>query len=89
MNYCARCGLYAGKRFTETDMANQEKAKEESRIKSFFKGVKTEFRKIIWPDKFTLGKQLAAVVSITVVAGVIIALVDYVSRIVINLVVGL
>ena len=57
-------------------MANQEKAKEESRIKSFFKGVKTEFRKIIWPDKFTLGKQLAAVV-------------DYVSRIVINLVIGL
>ena len=51
--------------------------------------MKTEFRKIIWPDKFTLGKQLAAVVSITVAAGVIIALVDYVSRIVINLVIGL
>ncbi|MBP3736526.1 MAG: preprotein translocase subunit SecE [Lachnospiraceae bacterium] len=70
-------------------MANQEKAKEESRISSFFKGVKTEFRKLIWPDKFTLGKQLAAVVSITVAVGVIIALVDYVSRIVINLVIGL
>ena len=64
-------------------------AENKGNNKSFFQGVAAEFKKIIWPDKFTLGRQLAAVVSITVVAGVIIALVDYVSRIVINLVVGL
>ena len=40
----------------------------------FFDGVKAEFKKIIWPDKDTLLKQSVAVVAITIVLGVIIAL---------------
>ncbi|WP_310601906.1 preprotein translocase subunit SecE [Anaerosporobacter sp.] len=44
--------------------------------KSFFKGVKSEFNKIIWPDKQTLAKQSAAVVAISVALGVVIAIVD-------------
>ena len=44
--------------------------------KSFFKGVKSEFKKIIWPDKQTLAKQSAAVVTISVVLGVVIAILD-------------
>ncbi|WP_167957769.1 preprotein translocase subunit SecE [Anaerosporobacter faecicola] len=44
--------------------------------KSFFKGVKSEFKKIIWPDKQTLAKQSAAVVAISVALGVVIAILD-------------
>ncbi|MBQ7840859.1 MAG: preprotein translocase subunit SecE [Lachnospiraceae bacterium] len=53
-------------------MSNEEKA---PKIK-FFDGVKAEFKKIIWPDKDTLLKQSVAVVAVSIVLGVIIALVD-------------
>ena len=46
----------------------------------FFKGVKTEFKKITWPDRKTTLKQSVAVVAISVVLGVIIALLDYVIK---------
>ena len=36
-------------------------SKKEAQKKSWFKGLKAEFRKIIWPDKETLAKQTAAV----------------------------
>ena len=53
------------------DAADATKKKE-----GFFKGVKKEFKKIVWPDKVTLLKESAAVVVVSVVLGAIIALVD-------------
>ena len=47
---------------------------------SFFKGVKSEFKKISWPDKQSTIKQSIAVVIISVVVGVIIAVLDYVIK---------
>jgi len=44
--------------------------------KSFFKGVKSEFSKIIWPSRDSLVKETVAVVVISVVLGIIIAIVD-------------
>ena len=35
--------------------------------KSWFKGLKAEFKKIVWPDKNTLAKQTTAVVAVSVV----------------------
>ena len=52
-------------------------SKKEAQKKSWFKGLKAEFRKIIWPDKATLAKQTAAVVSVSVVLGAIIAVIDF------------
>ena len=52
-------------------------SKKEAQKKSWFKGLKAEFRKIIWPDKETLAKQTAAVVSVYVVLGAIIAVIDF------------
>ena len=43
----------------------------------FFKGVKSEFKKISWPDKKSTLKQSVAIVIISVVVGVIIAVLDY------------
>lgn len=50
----------------------------------FFKGVKSEFKKITWPDKKDTFKQSVAVVSISVVVGVIIALLDYFIQVGVN-----
>jgi preprotein translocase subunit SecE len=43
----------------------------------FFKGAKAEFKKISWPDRQSTLKQSVAVVAISVVVGVIIAVLDY------------
>ena len=50
---------------------------QKTQKKSWFKGMKEEFKKVIWPDKVTLAKQTTAVVSVTVAVGVIIAIVDF------------
>lgn len=47
---------------------------------SFAKGVKLEFKKIIWPDKKATVKQSIAVVAISVVVGIIIAALDLVVK---------
>lgn len=46
----------------------------------FFSGVKSEFKKIAWPDKKAMFKQAIAVVGISVVVGVIIAVVDLIAQ---------
>ena len=40
---------------------------EKAPKKSWFKGLKSEFKKIIWPDKEALSKQAVAVISVTVI----------------------
>ena len=50
--------------------------KKESRIKTWWTGVKAEFSRIIWPDKETITKETTAVVVSTVILGIIIALLD-------------
>ena len=49
---------------------------EKAKKKSWFKGLKSEFKKIIWPDRKTLVKQTAAVIICSVVLGGIIAVID-------------
>ncbi len=44
--------------------------------KSFFKGIKSEWRKITWPSKETLFKESTAVIIISIVLGLLIALID-------------
>lgn len=52
-------------------------AEQKTQKKSWFKGLKAEFKKIIWPDKMTLAKQTVAVVSVSVILGAIIAVIDF------------
>ena len=61
-------------------MGDSSKTEKESGLKDFFKGVKTEFKKISWPDKTTLLKQSVVVVTISIVLGVIITLLDTVIQ---------
>ena len=53
-----------------------EKQTKPSRIK----GLKSEFKKISWPDKQTTLKQSVVVVAISVVVGLIIAALDVIIR---------
>lgn len=53
-----------------------DSAEKQKRV-SFWDGVKVEFKKIVWPDRKSTLKQSVAVVAISVVVGVIIAILDY------------
>lgn len=57
------------------ESANKEK--KQSSLKNFWAGVKSEYKKISWPDKDSLWKQSVAVVIITIVVGVIITVLDF------------
>ena len=46
--------------------------------KSWFKGLKAEFKKIVWPDKKSLARESAAVVASAVALGIIIKVLDVV-----------
>ncbi len=56
-------------------MSEEKKPKQ-----NWFKGLSAEFKKIIWPDGKTLARETTAVVSVSVVLGVIIAVVDFVVQ---------
>ena len=51
-------------------------AAEKAPKKSLFKGLKAEYKKIIWPDKKSLTKQTIAVVATSVALGIIIKILD-------------
>ena len=57
-------------------MANAEGTKK-TKKPSFMKGAKTEYKKITWPDKLDLTKQTVAVVVITAILSVLIAVFDF------------
>ena len=53
---------------------------EKTQKKSWFKGLKAEFKMIVWPDKNTLAKQTTAVVAVSVILGALIAVIDVILR---------
>ena len=57
-----------------------ETVKTKKQKKSWFKGLKAEFKKIVWPDQKSLTKETAAVVIVSVVVGVSISVVDLIAR---------
>ena len=61
-------------------MGDSPKTEKKSGVKDFFKGIKTEFKKISWPDKTTLLKQSVVVVTISIVLGLLITLMDTVIQ---------
>ena len=55
---------------------------------SWFKGLKAEFKKIIWPDRKSVARQTIAVVSVSVVVGLMIALMDWIIQYGVDFLVG-
>ena len=70
-------------------MAEKAQKKEKAPIAKWWAGLKAEFRKIIWLDQQSVARQTIAVVSVSVVTGLIIALLDWIIQYGVNFLVGL
>ena len=57
-------------------MSDMEKANKPGKLSQ----IKAEFKKIIWPDKTTVRKETTAVITVSVLLGLLIALLDIVLR---------
>lgn len=57
----------------------KNEVKTKSKKTGFFKGVRQEWNKIIWTSRHDLYKQTVAVVTISVILGIIISAVDGMS----------
>lgn len=53
-----------------------DKVKKESKIKKFFKDYKSEFKKIVWPERNDTLKQSGVVVVAIVIVGAAVLLLD-------------
>lgn len=53
-----------------------DKVKKESKIGKFFKDYKSEFKKIVWPEKNDTLRQSGVVVAAIVVVGAAVFLLD-------------
>lgn len=72
-------------------MAESKKAKKPgifARLKKWCSGLKTEFQKIIWPDKEKIYKETVTVVTATVCLSVVIALFDMLLQYGMKLLIG-
>lgn len=58
-------------------------------MKEFFKGIKSDWKKIIWSDRKTLVKETVAVIGFCVVICVLIMGVDTLTQYGVNFVTGL
>ena len=74
-----------GESAEKTAKSEKPAKKDTAKKTSFFKGLKSEFKKITWPDRESTFKQSVAVVAISVVVGVIIAILDYVIQYGVNI----
>jgi preprotein translocase subunit SecE len=62
---------------------------EKSLKKSWFDGLKAEFKKIIWPDRNSLLRETGAVVAVSIVLGMIIAILDFIFQYGVNILVNI
>ena len=53
---------------------------EKAPKKSFFKGLKAEFKKIVWPDQEKVSKQTVAVLAVSVALGAMIGVLDFIIK---------
>lgn len=48
--------------------------------KGFIKGLKAEFKKIIWPDKQSTARETTAVIIVSVILGIVIKVFDLIIQ---------
>lgn len=58
-------------------MGEKAATEKTSKKTSWFKGVRSEFGKIVWPGKESIAKQTFAVVVITIFMSIVIYFLDY------------
>ena len=70
-------------------MAENSTGKAKEQKTSFFQGVKSEWKKIIWPTRNELGKQTLLVIVVSIILSLLITVVDSVALQIINLILGI
>ena len=50
--------------------------KEQSKLKKWFKDLKIEFKKVVWPSKKTVVNNTSVVVSVIVASAILVGLLD-------------
>lgn len=50
--------------------------KKTGKIKEFFKGVKSEFKKIVWPNFRTVRNNTGVVIAVTLIIGAVVYVLD-------------
>ena len=68
-------------------MAENAGAEKKAPKQSFWKGLKAEYSKIVWPDKDTVTKQTIVVLAVSLVLGVLIGVLDMIFKFGINLII--
>ncbi|MCR5704673.1 MAG: preprotein translocase subunit SecE [Eubacterium sp.] len=58
--------------------------KEKKGFKAWWAGLKGEFSRIIWPEKPTVIRQTVTVIVVTLIIGVLIALIDSIVQLVLG-----
>ena len=49
---------------------------KKNKVKDFFKGVKSEFKKIVWPSFHTVANNTGVVIAVSVIIGIIVFVLD-------------
>ena len=57
------------------------------KISDFLNGIKAEFKKIVWPTKDDIVKETVAVISSSIVIGIIISILDFIFKVLLNFVI--
>ena len=60
----------------ESKTAKKTQAKKPNRVAKYFKDLKSEFKKVVWPSKKTVINNTGAVLATMVVSGTAIVLLD-------------
>ncbi len=56
---------------------NNNETPRTSKIANWFSGLRSEFHKIVWLDRRSLGRQTVAVIIVTVILAIIISILDF------------
>ena len=76
------------KKEVEKQKEPQKTEKTAKKKAGFFRSLKAEFKRIIWPDKATIIRQTVVVVVITIIVGVLISLIDSVVQLGLDAIIG-
>lgn len=78
-------GETGSKENAKTNTPAEPKVSFVKRVKGFCKGVKAEFKKVIWPNKEDLQKKTIAVVVVSIILGSFIRVYDLACQFIIGL----
>ena len=68
--------------------ATRKPAKKENRLVSYFKGVRAEIKKVVWPSRRTTMNLTAIVFAVTLVMSAAMGLVDWIFAKLFALIIG-